>query len=77
MTSNNTANEIIKELQPQLSSLQANASAVLSKAYSQTISTYSIAQALQYMERAMNALITNITEFIGIWAKYTLILLAK
>lgn len=54
-TSSNIASDVIKELQPQLGSLQANARAVLSKAYSQTISTYSIAQELQYMERAMNA----------------------
>lgn len=54
-TTDNAAGEIIKGLQPQLSSLQANARAVLSKAYTQTISTYNIAQELQYMERAMNA----------------------
>ena len=51
----NTTNEIIEALQPQLNSLQANARKILSKAYTQTVSPYSIAQELQYMKRAMNA----------------------
>lgn len=43
------------KIQPVIDKLSQNARSVLATAYSQTISTYNIAQEVQYMERALNA----------------------
>ena len=45
----------LNNLKPQLEEISRAAKLVLTTAYSQTISTYNIAQEVQYMERAMNA----------------------
>ncbi len=45
----------LNKLKPQLEGISQSAKKVLSIAYSQTISTYDIAQEVQYMERALNA----------------------
>ena len=47
--------QTLDELKPQLEEISRNAKQVLATAYSQTISTYNIAQEVQYMERALNA----------------------
>lgn len=47
--------EHMKELQPKLDQLTASARQVLSTAYTQTISTFNIAQEVRHMERTMNA----------------------
>lgn len=49
---------VAKELEktiPQLDKLRTNARIVMQNAYTQTISTYNIAQEVNYMERALNA----------------------
>ena len=48
------ADELIK-MKPDLEAISRDAKQVLATAYSQTISTYNIAQEVQYMERALNA----------------------
>lgn len=48
-------NEVLKELQPQLNFLETQARQVLLTAYTQTMSTYNIAQEVGYMERALTA----------------------
>ncbi len=45
----------LNKLKPQLEGISQSAKQVLSIAYSQTTSTYNIAQEVQYMERALNA----------------------
>ncbi|WP_459203448.1 conjugal transfer protein TraH (plasmid) [Ralstonia pseudosolanacearum] len=47
--------EALEKLKPELEEISRAAKQVLATAYSQTISTYSIAQEVQYMERALNA----------------------
>jgi len=47
--------EVLKELQPQLNLLDTQARQVLMSAYTQTISTYNIAQEVAYLERALTA----------------------
>lgn len=47
--------QTLDELKPQLEEISRNAKQVLATAYSQTISTYNIAQEVQHMERALNA----------------------
>lgn len=46
---------VMEKLQPQLDQLQQEARQVLVSAYTQTVSTYNIAQEVGYMERAMTA----------------------
>ncbi len=46
---------VLSEIKPQLEDISRSAKQVLATAYSQTMSTYSIAQEVQYMERALNA----------------------
>jgi conjugative transfer pilus assembly protein TraH len=46
---------VMEKLQPQLDLLQQEARQVLVTAYTQTVSTYNIAQEVGYMERAMTA----------------------
>ena len=46
---------VLEKMQPQLESLQQEARQVMVTAYTQTISTYNIAQEVGYMERAMTA----------------------
>jgi conjugative transfer pilus assembly protein TraH len=48
-------NEELKKFHEELSKLRSDARSVLATAYTQTISTYSIAQEVHYMERALNA----------------------
>ena len=43
------------KMKPELEEISRAAKQVLATAYSQTISTYNIAQEVQYMERALNA----------------------
>ena len=50
-----TQTKTLDELKPQLDEIARSAKQVLVTAYSQTISTYNIAQEVQYMERALNA----------------------
>ncbi len=50
-----TQAKTLNELKPQLEDISYSAKQVLATAYSQTISTYNIAQEVQYMERALNA----------------------
>lgn len=50
-----TMTQTIAEAKPDLEEISRNAKQVLATAYSQTISTYNIAQEVQYMERALNA----------------------
>lgn len=50
-----TQTKTLDELKPQLDEIARSAKQVLATAYSQTISTYNIAQEVQYMERALNA----------------------
>jgi conjugative transfer pilus assembly protein TraH len=50
-----TMTETMKQITPQVEKLEADARAVLQTAYAQTVSTYNIAQEVNYMERAMNA----------------------
>lgn len=45
----------LMELKPEMEEVSRSAKLVLATAYSQTISTYNIAQEVQYMERALNA----------------------
>lgn len=45
----------LSDLKPELENISNSAKQVLATAYSQTISTYNIAQEVQYMERALNA----------------------
>ena len=45
----------MEKLQPQLDQLQQEARQVLVTAYTQTISTYNVAQEVGYMERALTA----------------------
>jgi conjugative transfer pilus assembly protein TraH len=46
---------VMEKLQPQLDQLQQDARQTLVTAYTQTISTYNIAQEVAYMERALNS----------------------
>jgi conjugative transfer pilus assembly protein TraH len=48
-------NEELKRFHDELAKLRNDARSVLATAYTQTISTYSIAQEVHYMERALNA----------------------
>ncbi|KVV25059.1 conjugal transfer protein TraH [Burkholderia cepacia] len=50
-----TQSQALEKLKPDLEELAKAAKQVLATAYSQTISTYSIAQEVQYMERALTA----------------------
>lgn len=54
-TADATMTQTIAEAKPDLEEISRNAKQVLATAYSQTISTYNIAQEVQYMERALNA----------------------
>jgi conjugative transfer pilus assembly protein TraH len=45
----------LAKMKPELEEISRAAKQVLATAYSQTISTYNIAQEVQYMERALNA----------------------
>lgn len=50
-----TTAAVMEKLQPQLDQLQQDARQVLVTAYTQTISTYNVAQEVGYMERALTA----------------------
>ncbi len=54
-TADATMAQTINESKPDLEEISRAAKQVLATAYSQTISTYNIAQEVQYMERALNA----------------------
>ncbi len=54
-TADSTQASQLAPMQPQLEEISRAAKQVLATAYSQTISTYNIAQEIQYMERALNA----------------------
>lgn len=54
-TADATMAQTINESKPELEEISRAAKQVLATAYSQTISTYNIAQEVQYMERALNA----------------------
>lgn len=54
-TTEATITQTINEMRPDLEDIARSAKQVLATAYSQTISTYNIAQEVQYMERALNA----------------------
>lgn len=54
-TADATMAQTINETKPDLEEISRAAKQVLATAYSQTISTYNIAQEVQYMERALNA----------------------
>ena len=54
-TADATMAQTLNELKPDLDEIQRGAKLVMANAYSQTISTYNIAQEVQYMERALNA----------------------
>jgi conjugative transfer pilus assembly protein TraH len=54
-TADATMVQTINESKPDLDEISRAAKQVLATAYSQTISTYNIAQEVQYMERALNA----------------------
>ena len=45
----------LAKMKPELDEISRAAKQVLAVAYSQTISTYNIVQEVQYMERALNA----------------------
>ncbi|MCG1040536.1 conjugative transfer pilus assembly protein TraH [Burkholderia sp. b14] len=55
LVSDASQNEALEEIKPELESISRAAKQVLATAYSQTISTYSIAQEVRHMERVMNA----------------------
>ncbi len=50
-----STNDVLLKLQPQLEQLQREARETMLTAYTQTVSTYNIAQEVGYMERAMTA----------------------
>lgn len=55
LVSDASQNEALEEIKPELESISRAAKQVLATAYSQTISTYNIAQEVRHMERVMNA----------------------
>ena len=50
-----STSEVLEKMKPQLETLQQEARQVMLTAYTQTVSTYNIAQEVAYMERAMTA----------------------
>ncbi|WP_338911987.1 conjugal transfer protein TraH [Mycetohabitans rhizoxinica] len=55
LVSDASQNEALEEIRPELESISHAAKQVLATAYSQTVSTYNIAQEVRHMERVMNA----------------------
>ncbi|CBW77310.1 TraH protein precursor (plasmid) [Mycetohabitans rhizoxinica HKI 454] len=55
IVSDASQNEVLEDLKPKLESTSRAAKQVLATAYSQTVSTYNIAQEVRHMERVMNA----------------------
>lgn len=55
VVSDASQNEVLDKIKPELESISRAAKQVLATAYSQTISTYNIAQEVRHMERVMNA----------------------